>query len=350
MKKRLVMIFSGALASSVILAGCEASKGLETDNLKITQYKEIEVDAVAKPEEVTDEAVDARIQAILESNTETSAVTDRAVQTGDTANIDFVGKIDGEVFEGGSSKGYDLAIGSGSFIAGFEDSIIGHNIGETFDWNGSFPEDYGNADYAGKDVVFTITVNSISQSTVPELTDDFVKSVSEKSKNVKEYKAEIKKQLEKEGKANYQSQLNSQVIQKVLENSEVSEYPEDEVEKLCNDTIEQSKMIAEYLDMEYEDYLQQNGFIVEEYEKQVEKDVKEYLKQDIVIKAIAEKEKIDMTDEMYEKQLKKMVETYDGYEDVDDIKEDVDEEDLKDIALNNIVVEWLAEHCIQKAS
>lgn len=350
MKKRLVMIFAGALASSVILAGCEASKGLETENVKITQYKEIEVDAVAKPEEVTDEAVDARIQATLESNTETSAVTDRAVQTGDTANIDFVGKIDGEEFEGGSSKGYDLAIGSGSFIAGFEDSIIGHNIGETFDWNGSFPEDYGNADYAGKDVVFTITVNSISQSTVPELTDDFVKSVSEKSKNVKEYKAEIKKQLEKEGKANYQSQLNSQVIQKVLENSEVSEYPEDEVEKLCNDTIEQSKMIAEYLDMEYEDYLQQNGFTVEEYEKQVEKDVKEYLKQDIVIKAIAEKEKINMTDEMYEKQLKKMVETYDGYEDVDDIKEDVDEEDLKDIVLNNIVVEWLAEHCIQKAS
>lgn len=349
MKKRLVMVFAGALAASIILAGCEASKGLETDNVKITQYKEIEVDAVPKPEEVTDEAVDARIQSTLESNSETEEITDRAVESGDTANIDFVGKIDGEEFEGGSAEGYPLTIGSGAFIAGFEDSIIGHNIGETFDWNGKFPDDYGNEQYAGKDVVFTITVNSISQSTVPELTDEFVKSVSEKSKNVKEYKAEIKKQLEKEGKDNYQNQLNSEVIQKVLENSEVSEYPKDEVEKLCKETIEQAKSVAEYLNMEYEDYLEQNGVTEEEFEKQIEDNVKANIKQTMVIKAIAEKEKIEMTDEMYEEQLKKMAESY-GYEDVDAIKEAAEEDDLKDIALNNIVAEWLAEHCIQKAS
>lgn len=349
MKKRLVMVFAGALAASIILAGCEASKGLETDNVKITQYKEIEVDAVPKPEEVTDEAVDARIQSTLESNSETEEITDRAVESGDTANIDFVGKIDGEEFEGGSAEGYPLTIGSGAFIAGFEDSIIGHNIGETFDWNGKFPDDYGNEQYAGKDVVFTITVNSISQSTVPELTDEFVKSVSEKSKNVKEYKAEIKKQLEKEGKDNYQNQLNSEVIQKVLENSEVSEYPKDEVEKLCKETIEQAKSLAEYLNMEYEDYLEQNGVTEEEFEKQIEDNVKANIKQTMVIKAIAEKEKIEMTDEMYEEQLKKMAESY-GYEDVDAIKEAAEEDDLKDIALNNIVAEWLAEHCIQKAS
>lgn len=349
MKKRLVMVFAGALAASIILAGCEASKGLETDNVKITQYKEIEVDAVPKPEEVTDEAVDDRIQSTLESNSETEEITDRAVESGDTANIDFVGKIDGEEFEGGSAEGYPLTIGSGAFIAGFEDSIIGHNIGETFDWNGKFPDDYGNEQYAGKDVVFTITVNSISQSTVPELTDEFVKSVSEKSKNVKEYKAEIKKQLEKEGKDNYQNQLNSEVIQKVLENSEVSEYPKDEVEKLCKETIEQAKSVAEYLNMEYEDYLEQNGVTEEEFEKQIEDNVKANIKQTMVIKAIAEKEKIEMTDEMYEEQLKKMAESY-GYEDVDAIKEAAEEDDLKDIALNNIVAEWLAEHCIQKAS
>lgn len=273
MKKRFAIVFAGVLASSIILAGCEASKGLETDNIKITQYKEIEVDAVQKPEEVTEEAVEERIEMTLASKLETIEITDRPVKSGDTANIDFVGKIGGEAFEGGSAEGYPLEIGSGAFIPGFEDSIIGHSIGETFDWNGSFPEDYGNADYAGKDVVFTITVNSISQSIVPELTDEFVKSVSEKSKNVKEYKAEVKKQLEKEGKENYENQLNSQVIQKVLENSEVPEYPEDEVEKMCVETIEQHKTIATYLNMEYEDYLQQNGFSIEEFEKRDRKSV-----------------------------------------------------------------------------
>lgn len=349
MKKRFVMAFAGVLASSIILAGCEASKGLETENVKITQYKEIEVDAVQKPEEVTDEAVEERIQVTLASKSETTEITDRPVESGDTANIDYVGKIDGEAFEGGSAEGYPLEIGSGAFIPGFEDSIIGHSIGETFDWNGSFPEDYGNDDYAGKDVVFTITVNSISQSIVPELTDEFVNSVSDTSKNVKEYKAEVKKQLEKESKENYQNQLNSQVIQKVLENSEVLEYPEDEVEELRDETIEQSKMLAEYLNMEYEDYLQQNGVTVEEFEKQVENNVKENIKQTMVIKAIAEKEKIKITDEIYEEQLKEMAEAY-GYEDVDALKEAAEEEDLKDIVLNNLVIKWLAEHCIQKAS
>ena len=349
MNKRFAIVFAGVLASSIILAGCEASKGLETDNIKITQYKEIEVDAVQKPEEVTEEAVEERIEMTLASKLETIEITDRPVKSGDTANIDFVGKIGGEAFEGGSAEGYPLEIGSGAFIPGFEDSIIGHSIGETFDWNGSFPEDYGNADYAGKDVVFTITVNSISQSIVPELTDEFVKSVSEKSKNVKEYKAEVKKQLEKEGKENYENQLNSQVIQKVLENSEVPEYPEDEVEKMCVETIEQHKTIATYLNMEYEDYLQQNGFSIEEFEKRVENDAKESIKQTMAIKAIAEKEKIKMTDEIYEERLKEMAKLYE-YEDVDAIKEAFEEEDLKDIVLKELVVEWLAEHCIQKAS
>ena len=209
--------------------------------------------------------------------------------------------------------------------------------------------DWKSVRIPGKDVVFTITVNSISQSIVPELTDEFVKSVSEKSKNVKEYKAEVKKQLEKEGKENYENQLNSQVIQKVLENSEVPEYPEDEVEKMCDETIEQHKTIATYLNMEYEDYLQQNGFSIEEFENRVENYAKESIKQTMAIKAIAEKEKIKMTDEIYEERLKEMAKLYE-YEDVDAIKEAFEEEDLKDIVLKELVVEWLAEHCIQKAS
>ena len=135
MKKKLVIMLTGVFAASMLLAGCEASKGLETDDLKITQYKGVEVDEVEKPDEVTDEDVDASIQATLQTNATTTEVTDRPVQEGDTATIDFTGKIDGAEFEGGSSTDYPLVIGSGSFIEGFEDSIVGHNIGDTFDWN-----------------------------------------------------------------------------------------------------------------------------------------------------------------------------------------------------------------------
>ena len=164
MKKKVVAILTGALAASMLLSGCAASKGLETDELKISMYKGVEVEEVEKPEEVTDEDVENTINATLQSNATIKEITDRAVESGDTATIDFVGKMDGEEFDGGSSTDYPLEIGSGQFIDGFEDSVIGHEIGETYDWNGKFPDNYDNTDLAGKDVVFTITVKSISQT------------------------------------------------------------------------------------------------------------------------------------------------------------------------------------------
>ncbi len=348
MKKRLTVLLTGVLAVSVLLAGCEESKGLETDNITITQYKDVEVDKVEKPEEITDEDVDNYIQSVLEANAVSNEITDRAVEQGDTVNIDFVGKIDGQEFEGGSGEDYPLTIGSGAFIEGFEDSVVGHSAGETYDWNGKFPDDYGNADYAGKDVVFTITVNSITESQVPELDDDFVKTVSEKSKTVEEYKKEVKKQLEDNAQTTYEDQLGSEVWQKVVENTEVSKYPEGEVEELCDETISQYKDMAEQMGVEYEDYLEQNGMTKEDFEKQVEDMSKDHIKQTLIVEAIADKEKIELSDEEYEKQLAEMAKLY-GYEDADALEDAVEEDDLKEVALYNLVVDWLVEHCIQKA-
>ena len=128
MRKRTV-ILAGLLTVSLILGGCAASKGLETDAIKITKYKGVEVEEVDKPEEITEEDVDASIQATLESEAETTEITDRPVEMGDTVNIDFVGKINGEAFDGGSAEDYPLTVGSGAFIEGFEDSIVGHSAG-----------------------------------------------------------------------------------------------------------------------------------------------------------------------------------------------------------------------------
>lgn len=350
MRKKLAAAAAGAAVFSMILSGCQASKGLETDELKITQYKDVEVEQVSKPEEVTDEDVDNMVQAILESNAVSNEVTDRAVESGDTVNIDFVGKIDGVEFEGGEGTDYPLTIGSGVFIEGFEDSVIGHKAGDTYDWEGKFPDDYGNAEYAGKDVVFTITVNSITVSEVPKLTDDYVKSVSEKSKTIDEYNKEIRDQLETENETAYKNELSSRVWQAVVDNTEVTKYPEDRVKELTDEFVESYKSAAEQMDVEYEEFLvSQTGMDVETFEKKVDEVVKDSIKQNMIAEAIAAKENIQMDDDAYAKQLEVIAQD-NGIADVDTLKEMATEDELKEIALGNLVREWLAEHCIQKAA
>ena len=349
MKKRIMTLVTGILASAAVLTGCSGSKGLETDALSISVYKGVEIDEIQKPAEVTDEDVENTIQSSLQMNATQEEITDRPVEDGDIATIDFTGKINGQEFEGGSSTDYPLTIGSGLFIDGFEDSVIGHNIGDTYDWQGKFPDNYQNAEYAGKDVVFTITVKGIAEESVPELNDNFVKSVSEKSKSVKEYKEEVRKQLTDDNETSYENQVGQAVWQKVLENTEIKKYPEDEMKELSKTLLDQYKSMAEYAEQDYETYIQeQMGYSVEEFEKQVEEAAKASLKQSMVTEAIADKEKIKLSNKEYKEQLKKIADSY-MYEDVDALKEAAEEEDLKDIALNNMVREWLKEHSVQVA-
>ena len=349
MKKRIMTLVTGILASAAVLTGCSGSKGLETDALSISVYKGVEIDEIQKPAEVTDEDVENPIQSSLQMNATQEEITDRPVEDGDIATIDFTGKINGQEFEGGSSTDYPLTIGSGLFLDGFEDSVIGHNIGDTYDWQVKFPDNYQNAEYAGKDVVFTITVKGIAEESVPELNDNFVKSVSEKSKSVKEYKEEVRKQLTDDNETSYENQVGQAVWQKVLENTEIKKYPEDEMKELSKTLIDQYKSMAEYAEQDYETYIQeQMGYSVEEFEKQVEEAAKASLKQSMVTEAIADKEKIKLSNKEYKEQLKKIADSY-MYEDVDALKEAAEEEDLKDIALNNMVREWLKEHSVQVA-
>ena len=160
MKKKTALLLAGVLACSAAPRGVFREQA-SNEYVTVGGYKGIEVDKVSDKQEVDDEDIDNYIGSVQQQNL--TEVTDRPVQEGDIANIDFVGKMDGQEFDGGSGQGYDLTIGSGQFIDGFEDSIIGHNTGDTFDWNGSFPDPYSaNPDFSGKPVTFTITVNSIN--------------------------------------------------------------------------------------------------------------------------------------------------------------------------------------------
>lgn len=342
MKKRAVVLFSALLACSVMLGGCGGNEA-SNDYVKIGGYKGIEVDKVEDKQEVSDEDVDNYIDTVRQQNM--TEVKDASAEEGDTVNIDFVGKMDGQEFEGGSAQGQELTIGSAGYIEGFEDSIIGHKAGETFDWNGQFPDPYeSQPDYAGKPVTFTITVNSVMR--MPELTDDFVKTVSEESKTVEDYKKEVKKILKDSAEDNYQYDLESEVWDAVVEKAEVLSYPEDEVKETAQQIIDNYKSIAEAYGMEYEDYITSQGMEVESFEKQVNQVAESSVKQKYLAQAIAEEEKLSLSDDEYEKEFKNLAEEY-GYPDVDTMKESAGEDELKNIVLQNKVKEWLAEHCVQ---
>lgn len=347
MKKKLAAALAGVLVVSTLLSGCSSNE-ISNDNITLKGYKGIEVPQVAEAEKVTSEQVEERINTVLEQNAEIKDVTDRAVETGDTVDINFVGKQDGVEFEGGSAENQMLEIGSNSFIPGFEESIVGHNIGETFDWSGIFPEDYtGNPDLAGKTVVFTITVNAITQSNVPELTNKFVKSVSKKSETVKEYKAETKKTLEKEVEEQYQLSLQDVVWSAVMEATEVKKYPEKKLKEAKKSLEKQYKQAAEYYQQDYETFLkEQMGVTVEEFEKQIKTAAETGIKQQLIAEAIGKKEKLTPSDKEYKAKLKELAEMY-GYEDAKALKEVAKEEELQLIVLQDVVKEWLAKNCVQ---
>lgn len=348
MKKRTAILLAGTMMMATVLSGCSASKGLKTENLEISQYKGVEVDAKEKTEKVTDEAVQKAINSALQTYAE-EAADDYAVKDGDTVSIEYVGKIDGEAFEGGSTtEPTSLTIGSDSYIDGFEDSIIGHKKGETFDWNGSFPENYGNSDLAGKAVTFTITIDKVYA--VPELTDEMVQKLTTEAKTVTEYKKAVKKSLEKQAQQTADDNFTNNVWQAVLANTEVKKYPSKDVDELYDMIIDQYKSAAKSSDSSYEDYIQnQMNQSVEDFEKAVKETAQQSVKQNMVIDAVADKEKIEPTKKEYETEYQKIADSY-GYSDVDSLKEAASEDDLKEIALGNIVKEWLADHAVEKAS
>ena len=350
MKKRIAAILTGIMVVSTLLTGC-SSDGLKTSELTISQYKGIEVKPMEEPQEITDAYVESLLVSDLQEYAEEpSDPSDPSleVKLGDTVSIEYVGKIDGTAFEGGSTtEPTDLTIGSHSYIEGFEDSIIGHKPGETFDWNGSFPEDYQSTDLAGKDVVFTITVDGVTKA-APELTDELVKDkLSSESKTVDEYRDELRKQLEEQAQQIVEESLVADVWKKVLANTEVKEYPEDQVDEVFNTIIDTYKMSADYVDQDYEEFIEaQKGMSVEDFENEIRETAKSSVKQTMVINAIAEKEKIEPTEEEYEEQFEKMALSY-GYQSVDELKSVASEDDLKDVALGNIVKAWLAEQAVQ---
>lgn len=347
MKKKLVALLATVCMAAMALTGCAGE--ISNDYITITQYKGVEIEEVEIPE-VTEEAVEAEIQSMLEGYAEYVDVTGRPAQLGDQATIDYVGKKDGVAFEGGTADDYILELGSGTFIDGFEDGIVGHNIGETFDLNLTFPENYGSEELAGQEVVFTVTLDALTEVKLPELNDEWVQGMSEEAATVDEYKAEIKAELESFYEKNAKATHMSRVWEKVLENTTVNTYPTEELQAIIEQYNTTYKTMAEQYGMEFADFLEGYlGMDEDTFNAQVSSVSKEQLKEIMAVNLIIEKEKkIDVSEEAVRAVYEEFAVTY-GYADVDTMLEEMEKggnlELLEDMARLQIVQEYLVDCC-----
>lgn len=261
--------------------------------VKLGQYKGIEAPVIEY--NVTDEEVSAEIQKKLNEMATEAAVEDRPVRQGDIVTLDFAGFMGDEQFEGGTAEGYKLKIGSGSFIPGFEEQMVGMNIGDERDINVTFPEDYHAENLAGKPVVFKVKVHAITEENVPELNDEFVQDISECS-TVDEYTAYVRSDLEKRAAERAKNERTDLILQKVIDNAEV-EIHGDIVSAEVDMQIDRFDKQLQSFGADLKSYLEYAHLSIEDMRKDYEQAAQRQLKSQYVMMAIIDAEKLEPTDE-----------------------------------------------------
>lgn len=262
-------------------------------DVKISAYKGIKIKEFAYT--VKDEEIDAELNRLLDRNARKIDVTDRAAQNGDIANIDFVGKVDGEKFEGGEAEGFDLTLGSGQFIPGFEEQVVGMNIGETKDVNVTFPENYQAEALKGKPAVFTVKLNKLQGKELPELNDAFIKDATG-SETVEAYKEKTKERLQAQADKRATDATENSILEAIAANTEV-EIPQAMIEREIDGLIQKFEYQLMYQGLKLQDYLDFLKVTLADFRKNYEEQAhKNVLHQLIISKLIAE-EKIEATDE-----------------------------------------------------
>lgn len=271
-------------------------------------YKGVTVEKTIQS--VTDEDVQNEIDNALANY---PVEVDQAAKEGDTVNIDYVGKIDGEEFDGGSDQGADLKLGSGKFIDGFEDGLIGARKGETRTLNLTFPEDY-TQDLAGKAVEFTVTVNAVKEP-LSEPTDQWVADNIEGYDNLADYKAGIRSEQEESNEQTAENQVRYAAWTQVIDNCTINEYPETLVEVGKKLYEQQVETYAKYAGMELDAYIESSGLTQKEYQSNMEEYGKNVAAQALVCQAICDKEGFAIGDDDYQKALQDMLTEYGCTED-----------------------------------
>ena len=310
------------------------------------EYKGVTVEKAETT--VSAKEVNEKLAAELEKNARVVEV-DREIKKDDIANIDFVGSVDGVEFEGGKGEDYPLTIGSGTFIPGFEDQLIGHKAGETVDVKVTFPENYGAKDLAGKEALFVTTIKTVKEKQVPAADDEFASEVSEFD-TLDEYKKDLKKTLKEEKEKAATTTNERNVIAKVVENASV-EIPAPMLEAQLDNMLYdyQTRLAKQGIPMDQ--YLKITGQTVEQIKDQMKESAEKNLKTSLVIEAIMEKENITVAEERVDEEFKKIAEQYKM--EYDDLKKTVSEEQKesmkREIAFQETIDMLVAEANLVKA-
>lgn len=310
----------------------------------LADYKGIEY--VETKTVITEDDVQYQVDSLLSTYATSTSVTTGVANDGDTVNIDFLGKVDGVAFEGGSTDGagYDLTLGSGMMIEGFEEQIVGHSVGETFDINVTFPENYGEPSLAGQDAVFTITINEKIIKEYPEYTDAFVAANTE-YKTIAEYEEYLMNAMTENAKESDLNYNKSAVVTAVIDNSTINEFPQQDMQKLIDDTVAQVESQAKSYGYELSDYViaYYGMSTVDEFKAYVSDLAKSFMTEKIVMCSVAKAENITVTDkEIADFKAYMMEQT--GITDEETFDDTYTTEDVAYYALEDKVVEFLLEN------
>lgn len=314
------------------------AEGVEM-KMKVTTYPEVKLgeykglEAKMLDTEATDDDVAEELKNMQDRNSRLVTVEDRAAEMGDTAEIDFEGFVDGVAFEGGKGENYPLELGSGSFISGFEEQVVGHKSEEEFDVNVTFPEEYAE-ELAGKDAVFKCKIHEIKSKELPELDDDFAKDVSEFD-TLDELKADLKKQIGDRKTASANTDFENQLLEQVCDNMEV-EIPECMFDQKCDEMIQDYAYRLQMQGIDLNTYLGYLGQTQEQFKAQFMDGAKQQVKTQIALDAIVEAEKLEATEDEINAEIDKLAAQYDM--EADKIKAAVPQDQIaKDVTTKKAV-------------
>lgn len=349
MNKRLkkMGIATALVASMTMLGGCGRVKVEDiidkyADMCTLGEYKNVEYTETKT--EVTDDMVQSQIDSMLSGYATSETLTSGTAESGDTVSIDYAGSLLGESETFDTGEDYSLTLGSGTMIDGFEDQIVGHDVGETFDIVATFPDEYSaNTDLAGKAAEFEITINSITRSTLPEYTDEFVASNTDAS-SIEEYEQSVRAELEDNYAVSDENYNKSAIMQVVIDNAEITRYPEQEMQELVDSTISSVQEEASGYGYDLSTYVSARyGYDEESFRNYVSDLVEDFMKEKIVICAIAKAENISVSDKEISAYKEEML-ANSGLSSEDEFDKYYDDEDVTYYTLADKVVDFLLEN------
>ena len=305
---------------------------------ELGEYKGVEVQKVIH--RTTEKEINGEIEKIRERNARMVTVEDRPAQLDDTVNIDFEGFTDGKAFDGGKGENFDLKLGSGQFIPGFEDQLVGKNSGEETEVNVTFPEEYHAEELKGKPAVFKVKINAIKMQELPELDDEFAKDVSEFD-TFDEFKEDLTKKLKEKNKEKSKKELEEKILETICNNTEI-DIPEVMFDNAAESQLRDFAMQLRYQGLDINQYAQYTGATVDSLKAQFRPDAEKKVKTSLVLEKIAKTENLEVTDDEVEAELKKLAEQ--SKMSADEVKKYVKTDDLKEDLLMKKTVAFVVDN------